>query len=203
MLQLKAIMVKRKKLFSTYLTQVILLATFLCKTTTAIRCWQCAAVDGRRCPEDATLVNSAAHDSCITWRNGNGSILLQNLVRYAEECSSSKIGFWSKFIDLYYQGSGGSVHCCTRDGCNTGVFAQKEDLNRFGPPPVPVSNEKMSDFISQLPAELPGAPLGSFLQQPSVGGNFGPSSFNNPFISPPAPPQVVSFENEIVHTWAA
>ena len=71
------------------------------------RCWQCAAVDGRKCPEDATLVSSLSHDSCITWRNGNNTVLLQNLVRFSEECTTSKVDFWSKFIDLYYQGTVG------------------------------------------------------------------------------------------------
>ena len=69
----------------------------------AMRCWQCAAVDGRRCPEDAKLVRSPAHDACITWRVGNGTVLLQNLVRFDEECIGSKVDFWSRFIDLYYQ----------------------------------------------------------------------------------------------------
>ncbi len=119
------------------------------EVTEAMRCWQCAAVDGRRCPEDAQLVNSQAHDSCITWRVGNGTVLLQNLVRFSEECTGSKINFWSKFIDLYYQGTGGSVQCCSGDGCNTGSVT--DDFTN-------------SIFPDTLPAELPGAPLSGFLQ---------------------------------------
>ena len=59
------------------------------------------------------LVNSMQHDACITWRVGNGTVLLQNLVRFSEECAPSKIKFWSNFIDLYYRGTGGNVQCCT------------------------------------------------------------------------------------------
>lgn len=131
------------------------------KSSHAIRCWQCAAVDGRKCPDDAKLVNSLAHDSCITWRVGNGSVLLQNLVRFSEECTTSKVNFWSRFIDLYYRGTGGSVQCCNGDGCNIGTVNSEDFLNRFTDS---VSN---ADIINNLPAELPGAPLSSFLQQTS------------------------------------
>ena len=73
------------------------------------QCWQCAAAEGRRCPEQALTTASAGHDACITWRHGNGSVLLQNVVMSASECSQERIQFWSKFVNLYYQTYGGSV----------------------------------------------------------------------------------------------
>ena len=99
-------------------------------------------------------------------------MLLQNLVRYAEECSPSKIGFWSNFIDLYYRGNGGSVQCCATNGCNVGTD------ERFTPP-FPV--ETGVDKLTSLPAELPGASLASFLQQTPayVPSKFPISSTNN------------------------
>ena len=141
-------------------TLIFLYFAFIFKVNYAIRCWQCAAVDGRSCPEDANLVNSNTHDACTTWRVGNGSILLQNLVRFSEECTSSKINFWGNFIDLYYKGSGGSVQCCSTDGCNIG----SGNLRVSNP-----SDEIFTpETISGLPAELPGASLSSFLQQTYV-----------------------------------
>ena len=174
------------------------------------RCWQCAAVDGRKCPEDATLVSSLTHDSCITWRNGNNTVLLQNLVRFSEECTTSKVDFWSKFIDLYYQGMGGMVKCCAVDGCNTGIASPADsNSNRFtqnpnnniptrftqnpiNPNPTAPTIQQMNEFISNLPAELPGAPLGSFLQQP-FNTNQQPTFLNQQaFIS--SNPQVSFFK---------
>ena len=76
------------------------------------QCWQCAAADGRRCPEQALTTASAGHDACITWRHGNGSVLLQNVVMSSSECSQERIQFWSKFVNLYYQTYGGSVRLC-------------------------------------------------------------------------------------------
>ena len=66
------------------------------------------------------IVDSNTHDACITWRAGNGTILLQNVVRRAEECTKSRIDFWSSFIDMYYRGSGSTVNCCQTEGCNDG-----------------------------------------------------------------------------------
>jgi hypothetical protein len=109
------------------------------------------------------LVNSMQHDACITWRVGNGTVLLQNLVRFSEECAPSKIKFWSNFIDLYYRGTGGNVQCCTGNGCNLGTMQQAE-INRFSPDMQPLNAE----VISGLPAELPGASLSTFLQQTSA-----------------------------------
>ena len=88
------------------------------------------------------LIESTTHDACITWRAGNGTILLQNVVRAAEECTTSRINFWSSFIDMYYKGSGSSVKCCQDDGCNSGAANYRErnqeqnNLNRikFQPP---------------------------------------------------------------------
>ena len=131
--------------------------------SSAIRCWQCAAVDGRTCPEDANLVNSNAHDACITWRVGNGSILLQNLVRFSEECTPSKVNFWSKFIDLYYRGTGGNIQCCTTNGCNSGGNPGDMVVDRFTENMN--TGNTQAEVISGLPAELPGASLSSFLQQ--------------------------------------
>ena len=67
------------------------------------------------------VIESNDHDSCITWIAGNGTILLQNIVRQNEECVESRVMFWSNFINMYYQGSGSSVNCCQRDGCNRGL----------------------------------------------------------------------------------
>ena len=124
----------------------------------AIQCYQCAAVDGRQCPQDASIVNSLAHDACITWRVGNGTVLLQNLVRLSEECTPSKVNFWSNFIDLYYRGSGGTVECCSGNGCNTGTIINDVRASEQ----LPSSN---TEIFPGLPAELPGASLSSFLQQ--------------------------------------
>ena len=77
------------------------------------------------------VIESNAHDACITWRAGNGTILLQNVVRKDEECVKSRLTFWSQFIDLYYRGSGSTVTCCQGDGCNNGIhnFRNREDAN--------------------------------------------------------------------------
>ena len=133
-----------------------LLTSIIWKSTDAIQCYQCAAVDGRKCPQDASIVNSLSHDACITWRVGNGTVLLQNLVRLSEECTPSKVNFWSNFIDLYYRGSGGTVECCSGNGCNTGISND-----------VRVSDQSLpnTEVFPGLPAELPGASLSSFLQQ--------------------------------------
>ncbi len=56
---------------------LLLLSLLLCRDASALRCWQCAAVGGRRCPAGAEAVDSLAHDSCITWTLGNGSVILQ------------------------------------------------------------------------------------------------------------------------------
>ena len=45
------------------------------------------------------------HDACITWKLGNGSVILQNVVVFENECTAPKIEFWTRFIDLYYQGT--------------------------------------------------------------------------------------------------
>ena len=75
----------------------------------ALQCWQCASVDDKRCPEDAKMVESDSHDACITWRLGNGTVLLQNVVVFKSECTVEKINFWTKFINLYYRSTGGEV----------------------------------------------------------------------------------------------
>ena len=75
------------------------------------------------------IIESTTHDACITWRAGNGTVLLQNVVRASEECTTSRINFWSSFIDMYYRGSGSSVKCCQDEGCNSG-FGNYRNTNR-------------------------------------------------------------------------
>lgn len=150
-------------------TSILLVLLLPLNIVDAISCWQCAAVDNRKCPEDATLVTSVTHDACITWRVGNGSILLQNLVRYSEECAQSKVSFWSNFIDLYYRGTGGNVQCCTTNGCNIGSEQTQNLFNRFGGAQINSDDSNVNaEVIQGLPAELPGASLSSFLQQTSA-----------------------------------
>ena len=48
-------------------------------------------------------VTELQHDACITWKLGNGSVILQNVVVFENECTAPKIEFWTRFIDLYYQ----------------------------------------------------------------------------------------------------
>ena len=43
------------------------------------------------------------------------------MVVFENECTAPKIEFWTRFIDLYYQSTGGIVSCCDKDGCNTGA----------------------------------------------------------------------------------
>ena len=100
---------------------------------------------------------STQHDACITWRVGNGTVLLQNLVRFSEECAASKIKFWSNFIDLYYQGTGGNVQCCSGDGCNLGT-SQADVINRFSPERQPVNPEVIQvGGIQGLPQSIQGS----------------------------------------------
>ena len=88
---------------------------------------------------------------------------------------------------------GGKVKCCGVDGCNTGIASPADiNSNRFTQNPNPNSNptrftqnptaptiQQMNDFISNLPGELPGAPLGSFLQQPFNTNHQQSSTFLN------------------------
>ena len=152
-----------KKRTSILIFRFLLTTSIFWRPINAIQCWQCAAVDGRKCPQDASIVNSLAHDACITWRVGNGTVLLQNLVRLNEECTPSKVNFWSNFIDLYYRGSGGNVQCCSGNGCNTGI---SEEVR------VSLADQQVqqatNDVFPGLPAELPGASLSSFLQQTAI-----------------------------------
>lgn len=87
----------------------------------AIQCWQCANTEGKVCPQESKQFTSSSHDACITWRLGNGTVLLQNLVKAQEECTDEKVKFWSTFVDLYYKTYGGYVSCCYTDNCNDGV----------------------------------------------------------------------------------
>ena len=101
------------------------------------------------------VIESNDHDSCITWRAGNGTILLQNIVRQNEECLESRVMFWSNFINMYYQGSGSSVNCCQRDGCNRGL----------GQNFTPWSNENPNE--QRLQVQFPGASHSSELEAAS------------------------------------
>ena len=47
--------------------------------------------------QDAKPTFSAGHDACITWRHGNQSILLQNVVVAHSECSPERVQFWSRY----------------------------------------------------------------------------------------------------------
>ena len=106
------------------LTQLLALSSslllLLVPSASGLRCWQCASVGGRRCPDAAEPVDSLTHDSCISWRLGNGSVILQNAVIFEKECTPSKVEFWTNFINMYYSSKGSEVRCCNADGCNTG-----------------------------------------------------------------------------------
>ena len=85
------------------------------------------------------VFSSETHNACITWRLGNGTILLQNLVSAEEECTDEKISFWSQFVDLYYKTVGGSVSCCYSDLCNdgssaVGLYPTKQFTSPLSPP---------------------------------------------------------------------
>ncbi len=155
-------------------------AVFLLMTlptlSVGLQCLQCAAVDGRTCPNDAKMVDSATHDACITWRLGNGTVILQNVVLFENECTAPKIEFWTNFIDLYYQTSGGEVRCCDEDGCNSGgpaaaaagasVASLPSDSFFVRSPASGSASASSQGLLSEagagngaLASELPGAPL--------------------------------------------
>jgi len=114
----------------------------LLPVTFSITCYQCASADGNSCPTVAKSFTSDSHNACITWRLGNGTILLQNLVTAEDECTDEKISFWSQFVDLYYKTVGGSVSCCYSDLCNDGSSAVGlYPTKNF---PLPVSNNPLS-----------------------------------------------------------
>ena len=46
-------------------TTVIFLLASLTSCVTSMKCWQCAAVDGRKCPEDAKSVTSVGNVNFI------------------------------------------------------------------------------------------------------------------------------------------
>jgi len=132
----------------------------LAHNSQGLQCYQCANTDGKVCPYDASTFTSSSHDACITWRLGNGSIILQNLVSAADECTGEKVKFWSRFIDLYYNVYGGSVNCCYGDLCNDGHSSAHTSFVQLG--------NKVN---------LPGAGFGlassaqDFLPQPVNNGN--------------------------------
>ena len=141
----------------------------------AIQCWQCASTEGKKCPEGAKRFSSSSHDACITWRLGNGTILLQNLVNAQEECTDEKVSFWSRFVDLYYKTYGGSVSCCYTDGCN-------DATSSFGVPYPPVApslgrpivdrNQGFSSSQDFSSSQGFGAPIGgNIVGQPFTGSD--------------------------------
>ena len=54
---------------------------------------------------NSTMVQVSSDWSILS----NGSVLLQNVVVSLNECSQERIQFWSRFVDIYYKTSGGSV----------------------------------------------------------------------------------------------
>jgi hypothetical protein len=132
----------------------LLAASLLPAASLAVQCWQCASTEGKACPDDAKLFTSGSHDACITWRLGNGTVLLQNLVMAQEECTDEKVSFWSRFVDLYYKSYGGSVSCCYTDGCN-------DAAGSFGLYPGPVLPSLSVDRLAPQLTGRPGRPFGS------------------------------------------
>ncbi len=152
----------------------------------AIRCWQCASVDGKMCPESAQLVESASHDSCIVWSLGNGTVLLQNVVRFSNECTATKKDFWTRFINLYYRSTGGEVRCCTSDGCNTGAITE---------------DPLMVGGITAANPSLPGAPLifGAVSNQPPNMGLAAPTQLPSyAFINPNFAQHLVNHRQQVL-----
>jgi len=150
------------------LKTTIILILSLIPLSSAITCWQCASTDGKMCPKEAKSFTSGTHDACITWRLGNGTILLQNLVNAQEECTDEKVSFWSQFVDLYYKTYGGSVSCCYADGCNDGQSA----FNLY-PNPLPISSSQLSPNPIVTRSPLNQAPPS--LSIPVSGSSFIPN----------------------------
>ena len=134
---------------------VVLISTLL-PLSLAIQCWQCASTEGRSCPGDAKKFTSSSHDACITWRLGNGTILLQNLVHAQEECTDEKVSFWSRFVDLYYKTYGGSVSCCYSDGCNDALWS---NIASSSPVLPSLTVDRSPGFGSPLGSSLAGPPF--------------------------------------------
>jgi len=154
----------------------VLLLGLVAKSS-AITCWQCASTDGKVCPSEAKSFSSSSHDACITWRLGNGTILLQNLVNAQEECTDEKVSFWSQFVDLYYKTYGGSVSCCYADKCNDGQsafnlypkpFPQPIKSSQLSPNPIVTRSPLSQGPAASLPVPIPGNlnSLSGFPNQP-------------------------------------
>ncbi|CAB4060786.1 unnamed protein product [Lepeophtheirus salmonis] len=123
-----------------------------------LHCWKCASVDKQTCPENAVIVPAGNEfNACVTWRLGNGTVILQNVVKFEQECTQSKIAFWSKFINMYYGGNeknSASVACCQNSGCNTGI--KKREILYPGPPLDEVfSSSSPSQILSRQRHYLP------------------------------------------------
>ena len=65
------------------------------------------------------------------------------------ECSQERVQFWSRFVDLYYKTSGGSVSCCYSDNCNDGRHSQL---------PTQLSSTIFSPVSSQFPSRFSSQP---------------------------------------------
>ena len=136
--------------------QLLVLLPALLPSSLAIQCWQCASTEGRSCPGDAKKFTSSSHDACITWRLGNGTILLQNLVHAQEECTDEKVSFWSRFVDLYYKTYGGSVSCCYTDSCNDALWS---NIASSSPVLPSLTVDRSPGFGSPLGGSLVGQPF--------------------------------------------
>jgi len=128
----------------------------------AIQCLQCAATDGKKCPQQSHVTSSNSHDACITWIHGNGTVLLQNVVISQNECSQERIQFWSRFVDLYYKTTGGTVSCCYNNFCNDG-----QSQFQIQPQP-PLSFGSSNNYPSRLPSSFASS---SFPHQSSSSQN--------------------------------
>lgn len=166
---------------SMYLFKTILvLCVASCRVASGLQCWQCASVGGRKCPEAAETVDSTSHDACVTWRLGNGTVILQNAVRFEKECTADKVRFWTNFVAMFYSSPGSAVRCCDTDGCNTGHGLDNGGAF-FESSPVAVESAftgtdgigSGDDFNqASFPSALPGAPM-MFGGSPSPVGTLG------------------------------
>lgn len=48
----------------------------------------------------------------MTWRLGNGTVILQNFVQFEEECTQERRHFWRRYIGAVWK-MDGDVECCT------------------------------------------------------------------------------------------
>ena len=110
-----------------------------------LKCYQCAVIRGKqfskimrkvfqiifffkgystRCPRDSRLYELTGWNACMTWRLGNGTVILQNFVRYEDDCTPSRRRYWRRYM-AYVWGMDGDIECCT-EVSETKIFG---DLN--------------------------------------------------------------------------